>query len=199
MPDDDVIPRRVPRRWRKAARLAAGAGAPDEIAPRVTKALAGTLRDAGGCPGLGELGAAVLRSARGQSDWSDEVARVRAAYETNTHTEIASAVGRALAESRTPELATMEEDEVRLLLATEFLKRLIARNLFGRIRALVIPSRFQSYEGAKRFEFECEAGAQLKNLARRLLAHESGKGLVAPPATSPSEGTEILLHKPIAG
>jgi hypothetical protein len=199
VPDDDVIPRRVPRHWKKAARMAGGTGSAEEVARRLTLALAATLRESGGCPGLGAIGAGLAKSVRGESEWRIEEARLREELGDHSHIATALRIARTLAESRSGGLAGLSDTDVKQMLATEVLTRLTARNFFGRIRPGLAAVRFKSFEDAQSFERDCVAAMPMNSLAQRLLAHESGEGLVAPPSGQPVEGTAALLHKPIAG
>jgi hypothetical protein len=124
---------------------------------------------------------------------------VKAANGEHAHTAIALGIARSLLASRPEGIAALEEESIKQLLATEVLKRLTSRNFFGRIRPGLVASRFKSFQEAQQFETECLNALPLNDLGRRLLAHESGDGLVAPSSGQEVEGTAALLHKPIAG
>lgn len=196
MPDDDIIPKRVPRRWIASGRSLVGGASPPELAPSLARALSATLRDAGGCPGLPELGATLKSCAVNPEVWDEQSRAVVQAHAQHPHTVIAAEIAGALLETQSDVLTQASENEVTQRVAEEFVCSLIRRYLFSRLRNELVRERFANWKEEQAFEHEAIAHVPVADLARRLLARPDGVRLVAPSAAS-KQSTAELLYKPI--
>jgi hypothetical protein len=197
MPDQDVIDRALPHRWRKASRLARGGADAPTVALAVNRALAATLRASGGCPGLAELSRGIVACAEASASGSwvprwDEIGR-RAGSHKNTR--IAHQVGHALLGSG--DVASTTPGNAAEKLALGLASRLVDHYLFSRIRPELVRTRFGNLAAEGEFETDCLEQLPLNKLASQLVTHPDGNGIRAPARRMRRPGTKVLLQQPV--
>lgn len=196
MPDQDVIDRTLPHRWRRASRLARGGADAPTVALAANRALAATLRASGGCPGLPELSRGIVTCADAGPGGSwvpqwDEIGR-RAGSHKNTR--IAHQVGYALLGSGDL-AATPSKAAERLALGLA--ARLVDHYFFSRIRPELVRTRFGNLAAEAEFESDCLQQLPLNKFASQLVRHPDGNSIRAPAQRMRRRGTKALLQEPV--
>jgi hypothetical protein len=192
MPDDDRIPRHLTGSWRKVLRCLSGRETAERTADVVTSALAETLRATKGVPGLRDIAAQMREAAAtGRANAS----RIPAPGDRHhVPTDVAERAAAALAACMPGELALVSPAEAALRLARRLLEDLAFHYGFDRMAPLLLRDGTYAPGELRSLLAEILASEQVSKLAKRLLAHPNGSGLVTPPRQRRSAGTEGILH-----
>ena len=200
MPDLDIIDRNVLRGWRRPVRVLLGEGSPEEVAYEAKIAIARSLRETGGLPGLDDLVAILRQRMAGELDPHSAHVRITA-YENRfgheRHAKIAAAAARRL-------LVKLNQGQVLgeslpLAVAHAFIRELLEHNVFGRVGPN-LGRHFRGWEEAHRRAQECRSAfaPDLERLAQQLVANPGAADLRAPPAPRGfRRSTADQLHQPI--
>ena len=202
MPDLDIIERAAKRGWGGATRMyAGGLASADEMRGPILKALAKSLRDAGGLPGLNDLSMIVGRVCNGDLSARaafTEMRTVEREYGGHLHTKVA-------AEAVCTLIVELSQDSTMFIepataVAERFLTRLVDHHLFGRARPFLVGQRFADYGDALQEENACRSALapHVRKLAAGLVRDPTGKSLRAPSVQrSHHRPTAELLNEPI--
>jgi hypothetical protein len=198
MPDLDIVERKLPPEWRRAYKLIKGSHELEAVAEEILKALARTLRDRGGAPGLEESAQALYRHDRGFLD-----DRSLVAFAAKLEQEQETANGKVLALSVMDQNVSGPDGFLRgapnMRLAKRFLVRLVERCLFAQQRDYLVGKRFtsraQAVETETRLLGLMESG--LSKIASQLAEDSSAKNLRAPRSAQRKKSTRELLDQPL--
>jgi hypothetical protein len=192
VPDMDVLRLGFRGPWRKAADLAHGEARPPVVAHVLSDALAQTMRQKGGCPGLGDLLDAVRTN---QGLWDQPHARLQAAeLSDNDHVRMAAEVLRSrLAAGK----AVGTEPAAAEHAVQDVITRFYDHYFFGRLPTWVGKGPFADLADLERFRNACMKEIDIPGFARRLINHEDGKGFARPPRRLEKWTTKGLLHRPL--
>ena len=192
MPDLDIIERQLTRHWRRPYHLACGQDTtPELMGGAIEHSLAAMLRDAGGCPGLPEIGVVLWQTLQGAeiawpSPTSSDTKIVRAAKEEALR----------LRESQSLK-SVASESETQRALAAAVVKRIVNGYLFSPTRDRLIHERFGTYKNQVAFERACLEQARVGKVAEQLLRKPDGAGFRASPRLRQRLSTRELLTKPV--
>jgi hypothetical protein len=192
VPDMDVLRLGFGGSWRKPARLTKSGAVPSTVAHHLSDALAQTVRQKGGCPGLNDLlDAAGTR----QGLWDQPDSRLQAAeLSENDHVRMAADVLRSRLAAGKPVDADPAAKE---RAGQEVVTRFLDHYFFGRLPKWVGKEPFADLSDLQRFRADCLREMDLPGLARRLIRHEDGKGFARPPRRLEKLTTRGMLHRPI--
>lgn len=155
MPDLDIIDRNVPRGWRRPVRILLGEGTPQEVAYEAKIALARSLRENGGLPGLDRLEAILRQRMEGGLD-PHSAHVLLTTYENRfrheRHVKVAAAATRRLLVKL--DQGPLSRGPLRLAVARAFLRQLLDHNMFGRIG----PKLGKHFRGRERADRRAEEG-----------------------------------------
>ena len=203
MPDLDIIERSAKRGWHGATRMyAGGAASAVEMRRPILKALAKSLRDSGGLPGLVDLSTIVQQVCTGDLSTLAAIREVRSVKREcggHLHTRVAAEAVATLIVEVHQESTTIIEPTTTV--AERFLWGLVDHHLFGRARPYLVGQRFADYEAALQEENACKSSLApyVRELAGRLVRDPTAKDLRAPSVRgSHRRSTAELLNEPIA-
>ena len=196
MPDRDVLYRSLAGPWRRPCSLALRRVEPERLAASLEKALCRTLRDAGGCPGLREIGQVVWEAMAG--DGFDSEARLERVLEaTGTHQHTAIAVDVALGLIAGGRYAASAR-EASLMVAEVAAARITSQQFFGRgLRSRMLAEHGTSYQEVRDYELRCAETARFRYVGERLLADEGAAHLRAPRVARQDVPLPDLLAQPL--
>ena len=192
MPDNDRFPRSLGRRWRKPFRLAMAVDAPEHVATEMTAAMAGLLRDTGGCPGTKQL-AVQLRDIAlyGEGDGQQILAEFRAQAGRSLLAEKICDEAEVFLETRASLAQVMTDDDVRHSVVEGGLSRLADAEMFSRGHDQLF-DKHGSLRAVTDYKDGCLERMQLGGLADSLVAHPDGDGVRAPARKNVPETTDLL-------
>ena len=193
MTDLDHWSRVKPARWGRVGRLIQGGACAPVIESSANKALAGSLRDAGGCPGLVGLTNALEMSILSGDERPWDAAC--AAAPDHPHTKLAVRAGESLMERLGGRAQPWSED-LRTTFAHEVVHRL-AVHYVERTRQGFVPGTGGADAVLNRFANECDKSIDVEHFARQLRRDPSGHTIRAPRRRSAPTGTAALLNRPI--
>jgi hypothetical protein len=179
MPDDDRIPTSLTAPWKKVLRCLRSRRPAEETTDAVAAAMAATLRDVHGVPGLPDIALrmqeAAARGAAGQS-------RVPGSADARCHvpTDVAERAAAGFAATMRSELALVSPGTATLLLAKRVVAGLAYHYGLDRIGPLLAAEGVYSTRELQDLFREVLASDQISKLAKRLLARPTGEGLRAP-------------------
>ena len=209
MPEQDRFERSFRDGWRGAYRIARGGAPPAEVADKLVAALAKTLRETGGVPGLRQLeqvGESVPWRLTTQSRGIEEETAVRMAF---------TRIDRIVRDMSGHRNAMVAANTAKSLLAqpgaepnsggfwpprTQFVERtclaLMDHYFFASARAnFVAEGKFRDHTEARQWQHAVEAATlpTLRKLAERLQKTPSGTALRAPNRSVRQQSTKELL------
>jgi hypothetical protein len=192
VPDMDVLRLGFRGPWRKPARLTKSGAARSTVAHHLSDALAQTVRQKGGCPGLNDL---LDAAGTNQGLWDQPDSRLQAAeLSENDHVRMAADVLRSRLAAGKP----VDADPASVERAVqEIVTRFFDHYFFGRLPTWVGKGPFAGLNDLQRFRAACLSEIDLPGLARRLIRHEDGKGFARPPRRLEKWTTRGMLHRPI--
>jgi len=192
VPDMDVLRLGFGGPWRKPARLTKGGAARSTVAHHLSDALAQTVRQKGGGPGLNDL---LDAAGTNQGLWDQPDSRLQAAeLSENDHVRMAADVLRSRLAAGKP----VDADPAAIERAVqEIVTRFLDHYFFGRLPRWVGKEPFADLNDLQRFRADCLREMDLLGLARRLIRHEDGKGFARPPRRLERWTTRGMLHRPI--
>ena len=180
---------------------AGGAASAVEMRRPILKALAKSLRDGGGLPGLVDLSTIVQQVCTGDLSTLAAIREVHSVEREcggHLHTRVAAeAVATLIVEVHQESTMIIEPTTT---VAERFLWRLADHHLFGRAGPYLVGQRFTDHEEALREENACKAALapDIRKMAERLVHDPTGKGLRAPSVRqSHRRSTASLLNEPI--
>lgn len=196
MPDRDVLYRSLAGPWRRPCSLALRRVEPERLGSHLEKALCRTLRDGGGCPGLGEIGRIVWDAIAGDGlDAEMRLDRVLEASGTHPHTAVAVDVALGfIAGGRSATSA----NEASAMVAEATAGRITGQHFFGRgVRSRMVAEHGTTYQEVREYELRCAETTRFRYVGERLLADESAAHLRAPRATRRHVPLGDLLRQPV--
>ncbi|MDQ6803899.1 MAG: hypothetical protein M3065_02775 [Actinomycetota bacterium] len=196
MPDNDLVPTRVARHWRRPFRAALEGVNAAEVGDEIRAATAAALRDAEGCPGIAELARAARDTAR-SGDLGGWDGATREFLDRNGRSLLAQTMLReaeGLLGSDREGLAIMGDRDVSRDVATGGLRRLVDERMWARGREVLL-ERYETFDDTRRFEVAANEQASLPELAERLLTRPDAAGLRAPDRRLRPRPTSSLLHE----
>lgn len=192
MADDDVVDLAPRPGWRRSVRLLLRGASPDAVAEEATRAICRTLREAKGCPGLGEMLEACARALRMpvSTSWSTEASRIVRRAGGHNHTRLLRDACTAFLQSA-PSPSLRPEEHV----LPDFVARLLSHYLFAPAR-LSLHQRLRGLAAVQAVEEAVLARVPLERIGAALLRHPAGSGLRAPRTTRPRpRPTRELLER----
>lgn len=179
MPDDDRIPRRMTAAWLKVMRCLRNRRPTAETADAVTIALAATLRDVHGVPGLPEIAARMQEAA---ASGAVIQSRVPGSGDARLHvpTDVAERAAAGFAATMRSELALVSPAQASLLLARRVIANLAYHYGLDRIGPLLAADGVYSTRELQDLFTEILASEQVSKLTKRWLSRPDGVGLRAP-------------------
>ncbi len=201
MPDGDVLGCKLLRRWLRPGRLYADSASTQDVAAAASSALAGSLREAGGVPGLGDMAGVVERVASGQLphlDALNELRTIERDAQMHRHTRVAvRAVEQLLVELVRG--ATVPSDPIQAV-AERACQALVTHFLFGPLTPRLVGEPFAVSAKAGERERACADALQpdIASMARKLAAEPTANHLRRPrSSTALRRSTADLLREPI--
>lgn len=195
MPDLDYLPRGLRPAWRAVADALRGEQPPDVVGDAVDKALARTLRCAGGLQWLTDLAEAVTTC------WEQGSVGPLDSYLANLDPVRTTGVGSSFVDAAWTLAATADvrRDGASALdvLVRAGLARMVDKLCVGPMEPDLVPSVFRSAADFTRYVETCLAEVQLDNLARRMTSTGCSGRVRAPRTRMSRPGTKGLLHVPI--
>ncbi len=199
MPEGDRFERSFGAGWRGALRLVReGVGTDEEVADKLLKSLAKTLRDQRGVPGLEEMSRVVVEGkSNSLLDSFNALDGIVREYEGHRHAMVATDVAKSL---------LVQEDTANGMAASEFLvdrfvgdtcSALLDHYFFARAYPqLIAEGRFIDHEDARQWQRRVEQvmHPNVAKLADRLTQRPDAESLRAPKRTLPVESTRNLLE-----
>lgn len=200
MPDRDWYTLNVARNWRGAARRVEEGTSLPRVGDLALRALARTLRETGGVPGLDDFAGIVREYAAGRKTILEAFSALRQANLLAGGSQLTQFAKQA-AESTIMAIDRHEaKGDPTHEIRCRFIECAFEGLLFGPARWRWIPSRFGTYKEAHDWQLQCVAfmAPRIGKLAQALVRHPSGAGLRAPSRVSPQERTADLLYQPVA-
>jgi hypothetical protein len=215
MPDEDRFQRSIPSAWRKVFRLSKGGIASEaELGDACSTALAHSLRQGGGCPGLQEIGNVLQDFARGWENLPmlspaggstliegfEALRQIERAQGGHRTTKVAVRAARTilvqLCRQADPHIS---EAQLGQLLSERTCIELVDHHFFGRARAYLVGERFSTPGEAKAWEQAVKKAMTIaiQKLANRLWQDPSAARLRAPKRTVARRSTQDLLNDPL--
>lgn len=179
MPDDDRIPRRMTAAWLKVMRCLRSGRPTAEAADAVASALAATLRDVHGVPGLPEI---AVRMQEAAVSGAVIESRVPGSGDARRHvpTDVAERAAAGFAATMRSELALVSPAQATLLLGRRVIANLAYHYGLDRIGLLLAADGVYSTRELQDLFTEILASDQVSKLTKRWLARPDGVGLRAP-------------------
>jgi hypothetical protein len=198
MPDDDRIPRRMTAAWLKVMRCLRNRRPTAEAADAVTSALAATLRDGHGVPGLSEIAARMQEAAASGAAIQSRVPGSRDARR-HVPTDVAERAAAGFAATMRSELALVSPAQATLLLGKQVIANLAYHYGLDRIGSLLAADGVYGTRELQDLFTEILASDQISKLTKRWLARPDGVGLRAPTRQRRiRRSLEDLVNTPIA-
>lgn len=200
MPEGDRFEESFGAGWRAALVVVEGGVASDaEVADKLVKALAKTLRANGGVPGLLAM-AEIVESSNGISllerfSALDAIAR---AQEGHRHTKVATDVAKSLVVQNGAASGGSIHDSLERRLVGDTCAALVSHYFFERAQQqLIAGGRFADTEDARRWQVRVEQIMEpaIAKIAERLVRRPDAEGLRAPKRNVPMESTHNLLYE----
>lgn len=203
MPDGDRIERGMRHGWRPAYRRLKGGASPAELAPRLLKGLAATLRTEGGVPGLRAYGLVIESHAAGLLTTERALERIRRIQRSQPygHLSMIAAHGVARCVTENGPGTTLVASGERLA-AGSVCRELLDAELFERARPAVVGDLFETQNAYDRYTEACreQIGEHLVRLANQLLDRPTGEGVRAPAVRrAPRRSTADVLGDSLLG
>lgn len=193
----DWLPKRVARGWRQVGDAVRGRFEPSVVARQIEKAMARTLRAAGGVPWVHQMGDALGQSWRdGSSDAIESlVARLDPADCGTARGVFVDAARSLSAEGpyRQPGMLVPEADPDRSL-AVEGLRRMPDRLCFGGIEPKLIGDTFANSAEFCDYRESCLREVRFDKVAIQLLDGRDPSKITAPRSSGHRKTTKELLH-----
>lgn len=196
VPDLDRLPRGLRPAWRAVADALRGQQPPPVVGDAVEKALARTVRHAGGLQWLVGLAEAVATCEGRGSFWPLE------SFAANLEPAKATGVGSAFLDAAWS-LAAADEprrDAASALdaLVVVGLERMVDKLCVGPLEPDLVPAVFSSAADLSTYVEKCIGQVQVERLARQITRRGCSGDIRAPRTRLSRPGTEGLLHEPIA-
>lgn len=197
MPDLDRLPRGLRPAWRAVADALRGQQAPPVVGDAIDKALARTVRHAGGLQWLGGLAGAVTDCQEQGSLGPLE------AFTASLEPAKVIGVGSAFVDAAWSLAAAGEEPDgtpgsVLNTLVETGLERMVDKLCVGPLEPDLVPAVFSSADDLATYVEKCVGEAQTERLARQMIRRGCNGNIRAPRTRLSRPGTEGLLHEPIA-
>lgn len=215
MPDKDRFEKSIPSAWRKVFRLSKGGVASEaELGDACSTALAHSLRQVGGCPGLQDIGKVLQDFVRGREDLPllspvggstltegfEALRQIERAQGGHRTTKVAVRAARSVLVqlSRQNDLHVSEAQLGRMVSERTCIE-LVDHHFFGRARAYLVGERFSTFHEAKAWEQAVKKAMTIgiQKLANRLWQNPSAARLRAPKRTVARRSTRDLLNDPL--
>jgi hypothetical protein len=185
MPDGDVISRSIRHGWRPAYAGLRGDATPEELAPRLLKALSALLRANGGIPQLHAYGSIIDARAAGLVRPPEALERVREVGRSTIQTPFSLLIARAIARCVAEPLSSLEGLVPGALRAAEYVcTTAMDVELFEKARPALLGERFPGHAGYDAFVAQCRAcvAPGVARIAEYLTRTPSATGLRAAPS-----------------
>jgi hypothetical protein len=194
VPDLDRLPRGLRPAWRAVADALRGQQPPPVVGDAVEKALARTVRHAGGLQWLMELAEAVATCGQGSVGPLES-------FTANLEPAKATGVGSAFLDAAWS-LAAADEprrDAASALdaLVEVGLERMVDKLCVGPLEPDLVPAVFSSSAALSTYVEKCIGEVQVERLARQITRTGCSGDIRAPRTRLSRPGTEGLLHEPI--
>jgi hypothetical protein len=215
MPDKDRFEKSIPSAWRKVFRLSKGGVASEaELGDACSTALAHSLRQVGGCPGLQDMGHVLQDFVRGREDLLllspvggstltegfEALRQIERAQGGHRATKVAARVARSiLVQVCRQNSLHVSEAQLGQMLSEQTCIELIDHHFFGRARAYLVGERFPTFREARAWEQAVKKTMNIgiQKLAARLWQDPSAARLRAPKRTVVRRSTRDLLNDPL--
>lgn len=198
MPDDDKIPTTLTAPWKKVLRCLRSRRPTEEATNAVTSAMAATLRNVHGVPGLPDIARRMQTAAAsgtvGQS-------RIPGLGDARHHvpTDVAERAAAGFAATMRSELALVSPGTAALMLARRVIAGLAYHYGLDRIGPLLAAEGVYNTGELQDLFSEILASDQISKLAKRFHARPTGEGLRAPDRQRRThKSLEDLIDTPIA-
>lgn len=193
MPDNDRFPRNVRAAWKDAQRLALSLDEPLRVGDLSAKAIASSLRQDGGCPGIRELAVAVRDAALyGPGLLSDQA---QVFVDRSGRRGLALSIrdeAQLMLSTQPGTVQGMSDEQVAHELTVRGLRRFALAEMWSRGRDQLM-DRLDSMDRVHDYEQRCLDATPLDALARSLLRNPDGQGLRAPNRRAATPPTPDLL------
>lgn len=197
MPERDRFERKLGPGWQRAYRLVKGAVAPNaEVADALARALADTLRNGGGVPGLEEMCVVVRRAEEDTLESFVQLEHIVQEHDGHRHTTIAAGVAKSLLVQTPPVASGTAQESVVDILARDTCAALVDHSFFSKVRPrLLAEGRFSNHEQARQWQAQVEYSMQsaVAVLATQIARRPDAAGLRAPNRSVPKQSTKDLL------
>lgn len=197
MPDLDRLPRGLRPAWRAVADALRGQQPPPVVADAIDKALARTVRHAGGLQWLVGLAGAVTDCQEQGSLGPLE------SFTASLEPARATGVGSAFVDAAWSLAAAGEKPDgtpgsVLNTLVETGLERMVDKLCVGWLEPDLVPAVFSSVADLATYVEKCVGEMQTERLARQMIRGGCSGDIRAPRTRLSRPGTEGLLHEPIA-
>lgn len=198
MPDDDRIPQRMTAGWLKVERCLRSRRPTAETEDAVTSALAATLRDVHGVPGLPEIAARMREAAASGTVIQSRVPGSGGARR-HVPTDVAERAAAGFAATMRSELALVSPTQATLLLAKRVIANLAYHYGLDRIGPLLAADGVYGTRELQDLFADILDSDQVSKLTKRWLARPDGVGLRAPARQRRvRKSLEDLINTPVA-
>jgi hypothetical protein len=215
MPDKDRFEKSIPSAWRKVFRLSKGGVASEaELGDACSTALAHSLRQVGGCPGLQDIGKVLQDFVRGREDFPllapvggstltegfGALSQIELAQGGHRTTKVAVRAARSvLVQLSRQDHPHVSEAQLGRMVSERTCIELVDHHFFGRARAYLVAERFSTFHAAKAWEQAVKKAMTvgIQKLATRLCQDPSAARLRAPKRTVARQSTRDLLNDPV--
>ena len=215
MPDKDRFEKSIPSAWRKVIRLSKGGIASEaELGDACSMALAHSLRQAGGCPGLQDIGKVLQDFVRGREDLPllssvggstvaegfEALRQIERAQGGHRTTKVAVRAARSvLVHLNRQNDPHVSEAQLGQMISERTCIELVNHHFFGRARAYLVGERFSTSHEARAWEQAVKKTMSIgiQKLAARLWQDPSAARLRAPKRTVARRPTRDLLNDPL--
>src|ERR1035437_1019503 len=196
MPDDDRFPQYLSPSWKKVLRCLQRRRPADNAADAVASAIAATIRDVRGVPGLPAI---VARMQEDAAAGAAVQSRLPGSAQTRSHvpTDVAERAAAGFAATMQSELALVSPTHAAMLLARRVVEGLAYHYGLDRIAPLLAAGGVYSTRELRDLFSEILASDQISKLAKSLLMKPTGKGLRAPARRRARRPLNELINTPI--
>lgn len=179
MPDDDRIPKSLTAPWKKVLRHLRSRRPADETTDAVAAAMAATLRDVHGVPGLPDIARHMQEAA---ATGAVAQSHVPGSADARRHlpTDVAERAAAGFAATMHAELALVSPGAAAMMLAKRVIEGLAYHYGLDRIGPLLAAEGACTTRELQDLFSEILASDQISKLAKCLLARPTGEGLRAP-------------------
>lgn len=213
MPEGDRFERAFAMGWRTAYRRARGpAASPAEVADACLSALAKTLRERGGVPGLRAIEGVLTGTARRlgfpPSPWAEGARELHVVFDQldrivrdgggHRHTKVAADVAKALLVQMIDPVSRPDGRVIRRLFVERVTVGLVEHYFFGRARPnLLAEGKLRTPGEAAAWQQAVEACMRpgIRTMAERLIKDPSAGALRAPRRITARQPTKVLLEE----